>query len=395
VVEFTRLAQPVARAPLHTGSARREASRRWWSSLGSLSQWHVRERRKWAARVRGDVLPVEYHHLILTLPHELTELVLDHGRVLFPLMLRAGAEAILQLVGAKYGAHPAVLSVLHLCGQLMNAHVHSHTLVSAGGLSLDGERWITAPPGEFLPLDELARTFRDLFLKRLDSVHRRGKLVLKGTWWDLHCGLAWAHWLASFRTLKWIVHSRSSWEPRKDGLTGGVDQVVEYLARYANRTAISNRRLLAIEGDQVRFHYKDNRDGGQWKTTSLPGVEFIERFLRYLWPPRMRHIRRFGIWGNGVRKERLAQARKLLAVSPPPPAPVAALPPSDPDEDAESPKAPDDVKSCTCRECGAEMMCTREIPRPPVYELMAMPPSMGIEAYGGGWPLPAPLVGFT
>jgi len=106
-----------------------------------------RERRKWAARVRGDVLPIEYLHLILTLPHELTELVLDHGRVLFPLMLRTSAEAILQLVGAKYGAHPAVLSMLHLCGQLVNPHVHSHTLMSAGGLSLDGERWITAPRG--------------------------------------------------------------------------------------------------------------------------------------------------------------------------------------------------------------------------------------------------------
>jgi len=98
---------------------------------------------------------------------------------------------------------------------------------------------------------------------------------------------------------------------------------------------------------------------------------------------------------NSVRKKQLAQARKLLAVSPPPPAPVDALPPSDPDEDAEAPKAPDDVTSCKCRECGAEMMCTGEIPRPPVYELMAMPPSMGIVAYGGAWPLPVPLVAFT
>jgi len=86
----------------------------------------------------------------------------------------------------------------------------------------------------------------------------------------------------------------------------------------------------------------------------------------------------------------------LLGVSPPPPPlPVAASPPSDPDEDAEAPKAPDDVKSCTCRECGAEMMCTRQTPRPTVAELMAMPPSMEIEAYGEAWPLPGPLVGFT
>jgi hypothetical protein len=88
-----------------------------------------------------------------------------------------------------------------------------------------------------------------------------------------------------------------------------------------------------------------------------------------------------------VRKKQLTQARKLLGVAP--------SPPSDPEEDAEAPKASDDVKSCTCRECGAEMMCTREVPRPPVYELMAMPPSMGIAAYGGGWPLPVRLVGFT
>ena len=137
--------------------------------------------------------------------------------------------------------------------------------------------------------------------------------------------------------MKWIVHSRSSWEPRKDGLEGWGGSGGGVSVRYANRTAISNRRLLAIEGDQVRFHYKDNRDGGQWKTTSLPGVEFIERFMRYLWPPRMRHIRRFGIWGNGVRKERLVQARKLLGVSPP--APVdSARPASDPDEEPDEPR---------------------------------------------------------
>ena len=346
-----------------------------------------RERRKWAARVRGDVLPIEYHHLILTLPHELTELVLDHRRVLFPLMLRASAEAILQLVCEKYEAHPALLSMLHLCGQLMNPHVHSHTLVSAGGLSLDGERWITAPPGEFLPLDELARTFRDLFLKRLDSQHRRGKLVLKGTWWDLRCGLAWAHWLASFRTLKWIVHSRSSWEPRKDGLDGwrgsggGVSGAVCEPDGDQQPPAAGDRRrrrVVPLQGQSGRRAVEDDVAAGRGVHRAVHAVPVAATDAAHpaVWD-----------WGNCVRRERLTLARKLLGVAPP--APVDALPPSDPDED------PDEPKPRKCRDCGADMMCTGETLRPPVFELMAMPPSMGIVAYGGAWPLPVPLVAFT
>ena len=361
------------------------------------------ERRLWAAQVQADLLPIEYHHVVVTLPRPLTWLAFDHPRLLYPLVLRIGAEAILRLVRTELEVELAVLILLHSWGQLMNQHVHGHCLVSGGGLWLHGERFIQLKSGEFLSLADLAREFRDLFLQRLDSLHRRGQLVLEGDWRQLDCGPAWQEFLQPLRTIDWVVFSRGVWDRREEvGRKGEVARAVEYLAHYANRVAMSNGRLLAIEGDDVWFRYKDHRDGGAWKTTSLPGVEFIERFLWHLLPPGLRRIRRFGVWGNRVRTEKLTLLRRLLGVQPP--ESVEAVDEAPPTQREEESAEPLDLELLRleaeqgtprkCRGCGGNMVETYQTPRPTVAELMRMPPNMELTVESGPVQLYLPLSAF-
>ncbi|MHB9081969.1 MAG: IS91 family transposase [Pirellulaceae bacterium] len=194
------------------------------------------DREKWAAQVQADLLPIPYVHVVLTLPEQLTELAFAHPTVLYPLLLRAGAEAILQLAREELEAELAVLILLHTWGQLMNRHVHGHCLVSGGGLWLHGERFIQLKSGAFLSLDKLACVLRERYLKKLDSLYRRGELVLEGDWRQLERGQAWQQWLEPLRHMDWVVFIRSVWDRReKEGKKSELAKAIEYL--------VSDRKL--------------------------------------------------------------------------------------------------------------------------------------------------------
>ncbi|MHB8974981.1 MAG: transposase [Pirellulaceae bacterium] len=162
---------------------------------------------------------------------------------------------------------------------------------------------------------------------------------------------------------------------------------------------MSNSRLLAIENDGVLFRYKDYRDDGAWKTKWFPGVEFIERFLQHVLPQGLRHIRRFGFWGNRVRTEKLQLLRRLLNVQPPEPLDDALLT----SEESES-EEPLDLERLRleaeqgtprqCRGCGGQMVETYQTPRPTVAQLMHMPPSMEMPVESGPVQLHLPLSAF-
>ena len=360
-------------------------------------------RRRWADRVQADLLPIEYHHMVVTLPRPLTLLAFDHPRVLYPLVLRAGAEAILQLARRELGVELGVLILLHTWGQLMNRHVHGHCLVSGGGLSLDGARCLLFPSGACLSLEQLAREFRDLFLDRLDALHRRGKLVLQGDWRQLDWGHGWQEFLEPLREIDWVVFSRGVWDRREEaGQRGGVARAVEYLARYANRVAMSNSRLVAIQGEEVLFRYRDHRAGGVWRTTSLPGVEFLERFLWHVLPKGLRRTRRFGWWGNAVRTEKLTLLRRLLGVPPAEPREPADtatdtlpedMPEETPDEELLRLEAEQRAPR-KCRVCGGKLELLYQTGRPTVAELLRMPPSMELRVETGRVQLHLPISAF-
>ena len=237
--------------------------------------------------------------------------------------------------------------------------------------------------------DELQRLFREIFLQGLRKLYESGKLLFPNDWRAIEAPVDFEKWLSPLAEIHWVIRLRSVWDRTGPEDADAAARTVEYLARCANRVAISNSRLVAIEGGQVLFRYKDYKDGDQWKTTRMPGLEFIGRFLLHVLPQRFRHIRRFGFLGPRVAAQKLELIRSLLGVKKPAPAdaPSGQL---EAQEDAEEIAAEEAPRRC--RQCNrGELVLVAEVPRPTVAELMRMPPSMEPLADSGLLQLYLPL----
>ena len=197
-----------------------------------------------------------------------------------------------------------------------------HGIVAGGGLSADGEHWITCKPGFFLPVRVLSRLFRRRFLEELDQAHRGGRLQFFGEFVELANARAFADWLAPLRACEWVVYAKRPF--------AGPAAVLAYLSRYTHRVAISNQRLLALDERGVTFRWKDYRATGKTrhKTMTLGADEFMRRFLLHVLPGGFHRIRHYGLLANAGRRGHLAKARELLHVVPAtesqPPQPAAA-----------------------------------------------------------------------
>jgi Putative transposase len=201
--------------------------------------------------------------------------------------------------------------VLHSWGQTLDHHPHVHCIVPAGGISLDGSRWIACRPGFFLPVRVLSRLFRRLFLEGLAEAHGRGELKAFGDLAELKEPGAFKAYLTAQRRREWVVYAKAPF--------AGPQQVLGYLARYTHRVAISNRRLVALDDEgQVSFRWKDYRQSGRIKpkVMRLPAGEFLRRFLLHVLPDGFHRIRHYGLFANGHRAAMLARCRELLDVPP-------------------------------------------------------------------------------
>jgi hypothetical protein len=180
-------------------------------------------------------------------------------------------------------------------------------VVPGGGLSPDGNRWVSCRAGFFLPVQVLSRLFRRLFIEALEKAFRAGKLVFFSALADLKEPDAFRRYLAPVRRAKWVVYAKRPF--------AGPEQVLEYVGRYTHRVAISNNRILDIEGGKVCFQWKDYRHGSQQKTMALDADEFIRRFLIHVLPSGFQRIRYYGLLGNRYRKDKLARCRELIGMS--------------------------------------------------------------------------------
>jgi hypothetical protein len=205
-------------------------------------------------------------------------------------------------LGARIGA----TLVLHTWGSAMTHHPHVHGIVPGGGLSLDGEQWITCRPGFFLPVRVLSRLFRRRFLEQLSEAYHAGKLQFFGELQRLAEIKHFADWLKPLRQLEWVVYAKRPF--------AGPAAVLAYLSRYTHRVAIANSRLIALDERGVTFKWKDYRakERCRHKTMTLESDEFIRRFLIHVLPSGFHRIRHYGLIANTGRKENLARARELL-----------------------------------------------------------------------------------
>ena len=271
----------------------------------SCPKCHGATQATWLANRQREVLPTPYVHVISTLPQELSPLVLQNPRVLYPLLFHTVSQSLLDIAGdpKHLGAELGGLAVLHTWGQQLQHHPHLHCLLPAGGLAPDGSRWVPCRPDFFLPVRVLSRRFRRLFLEQLERLYDQGQLTLAGRCRDLAEPKPWKRLLATLRDKEWVVYAK---EPCDS------EHVLKYLSRYVYRVAISNHRLVALENGQVTFRYKDYKRDHQLRTRTLEAVEFLRRLMLHVLPKGLHKVRYFGLMANRHRSQKLAQCRTLL-----------------------------------------------------------------------------------
>lgn len=267
-------------------------------------------RQRWLAAREQELLGVPYFHVVFTLPHELNALCQRNATVLYNLLFRTSAETMLEVAADRkhLGAWIGFLSILHTWGQNLMLHPHVHCVVPAGGWSPDQRRWVHPRYAFFLPVKVLSRVFRRRFVKGLRRAYRQNQLVFGGQTAPLADAAGFQAFLNTLFRQNWIVYAKPAF--------GGPHAVLRYLGRYTHRVAISNHRLLAFDGEQVTFRWKDYAHGNQPRTMTIPASEFLRRFLQHGLPRGFVRIRQFGYLASPCRTARLALGRKLLGFVP-------------------------------------------------------------------------------
>ena len=249
--------------------------------------------------------------MVFTLPHQLSPLALANKRVLYDLLLRASAAALLEIAAdpKHLGAEIGFMSVLHTWGQTVLHHPHAHIVIPAGGLSLDHQHWVQPRYAFFLPVKVLSRVFRGKFTAGLKRAFRKRRLVFSGSLQALAQERAFHSFLRSLFRQDWVVYAKPPF--------GGPLHVLHYLARYTHRVAISNHRLVRFADGQVTFRWKDYAHRGKQKLMTVTAEEFLRRFLLHVLPHSFVRIRFFGYLANRRRKALLPLCRQLLRMAPP------------------------------------------------------------------------------
>lgn len=307
--------------------------------------------RTWLAEREADLLPVGYFHVVFTLPAEVATIAFHNKAVIYDLLFRAASETMLTIAAdpRHLGARIGITAVLHTWGSAMTHHPHVHMIVPGGGLSPDGQRWISSRPAFLLPVRVLGRLFRRLFLSRLIALHDAGRLAFYGALAQLAGRRAFLRHLSPVRKKRWVVYAKPPF--------AGPEAVLAYLSRYTHRVAISNSRLIAFDARGVTLRYKDYRRQGpdRQQVMTVSADEFIRRFLLHVLPRGFHRIRHYGLLASSTRKASLALARRLLAAEPP-------------TAGAESGEPVDARPPCPC--CGGRMIIVETFerwrqPRPP------------------------------
>jgi hypothetical protein len=268
-------------------------------------------RAQWIQDRQSELLNVPYFHVVFTVPEQIAAIAYQNKEVVYSILFQATAET-LKIIAADpqhLGAEIGFFAVLHTWGQNLQVHPHLHCVVPGGGLSPDGQRWVSCRPDFFLPVRVLGHLFRRLFLESLQKAFDSGKLQFFAALESFRRPEVFAELVVRMKACEWVVYAKRPF--------AGPQQVLDYVGRYTHRVAISNNRLLDMENGQVRFQWKDYRDDGKIKTMTLSADEFIRRFLLHVLPNGFQRIRYYGLLGNRFRKEKLTQCRCLLGMSPP------------------------------------------------------------------------------
>ena len=300
----------------------------------------------WLAERQADLLPVDYYHVVFTLPAAIGQIAYPNKTVIYGLLFQAAAKTLITIAAdpKHLGARIGLTAVLHTWGSALTHHPHVHCIVPGGGISLDGQHWVACRAGFFLPVRVLSRLFRRRFLDQLSAAHHAGRLQFFGEQAALGEEKAFAAFLRPLRHRDWVVYAKRPF--------AGPEAVLAYLSRYTHRVAIANSRLIALDAQGVTFQYKDYRTKGRCRYTRmiLAVGEFMRRFLLHVLPPGFHRIRHYGLLASATRRHHLAHARELLAL---PSHPLIALPAT---ADEAAGQDAGEQLACLCPCCGGTMI---------------------------------------
>jgi hypothetical protein len=266
------------------------------------------EKERWLEARQKDLLPTSYFHIVFTLPEGLRPLALRNQKVLYNLLFRTVSETLTELAqdSKHLGAEIGFMAILHTWSQTLIDHPHLHCLVTGGGLSLDAKRWISSKKDFFIPVKVLSSLFRGKFLDSLKKLYEAGELKFPGQIEELKEAPVFKRFLTNLYHQDWVVYCKP---PLRDP-----EKVMDYLGRYTYRIAISNDRLVKLEGNRVTFRWRDSADNNKIKLLTLEAFEFIRRFLLHVLPEQFVKIRYYGILSHRSRKGKLLRCKKLLGV---------------------------------------------------------------------------------
>ncbi len=266
----------------------------------------VNAREKWLRNRQQELLPVGYFHIVFSIPHRLVPLIWQNKKLLLSLFFQTTAATLMEVASdnKRRGMQIGFLCILHTWGQTLQRHPHIHCVVPGGGLSPDHTRWISSHPRYFVPVEVLSATFRDKFVEGLEQAHLAGKLSFYGKCKPLAEAETFAAFLKPISEQDWVVYAKPPF--------GGPEHVLQYLARYTHRVAISNHRILAVDESHVTFQWKDYAHNNAHCTKTLTHEKFLRRFLQHVLPKGLPRIRYFGWLANRRRGELLPLCRALL-----------------------------------------------------------------------------------
>ena len=254
---------------------------------------------------------MRYSHVVFTVPRQLAALALANQQVFYRLLFETASRALLELAAdpRRLGVRIGFFAVLHSWSQILLFHPHLHCVVPAGGIALDGSRWISSRKKFFLPVKPLSRLFRGKLLDALRRAFAKGELEFPGTLAELAQPRRFHAWRLGLRNVEWVVYAKRPFQ--------GPAYVLKYLARYTHRVAISNGRLSSLQDGRVRFRFRDSKHNNRIGEMSLDAVEFLRRFLLHVLPRGFFKIRHYGFMANCKRSAQLARCRELLSASTP------------------------------------------------------------------------------
>ena len=251
----------------------------------------------WIDARRSEVIDGAYFHVIFTVPAELNPLIYANKKLLYRLLHDATAKTLLELSSdRKYlGAMPAIIQVLHTWGQELNYHPHIHCIISGAGLT-PAMQLANCRSKFLIPVKVLGAKFKGKFMDALEKYYAAGKLELPNSLRKLRNSFEWKDYRNSLYQKAWCPFIKETFN--------GFGNAIDYLGRYTHRIAISNSRIISVDGGNVSFWAKDYRTDER-KVITITHEEFIRRFLQHVLPKGFQKIRYYGLLTNSMKKKRL------------------------------------------------------------------------------------------